>query len=43
VVLSDRGLKENQVEYQHRTHSEPTKLSPSEAVSYLLSHVATSN
>ena len=39
VVLSDRGLKENQVEYQHRTQSEATKMSLSDATSYILSNV----
>jgi len=37
VVLSDRGLKDNQVEYQHRTQAEATKMSPTEATTYLLS------
>ena len=37
VVLSERGLKENQVEYQHRTQTEATKLAPSEATSFILS------
>jgi prolyl-tRNA synthetase len=37
VVLSDRGLKDNQVEYQYRTQAEATKMSPTEATTYLLS------
>jgi len=43
VVLSDRGLKDNLVEYQHRTQSEPTKMSLDEVFGYLLAHISTAN
>jgi len=39
VVLSERGLKEEQVEYQHRTQDTALKMSPSEATAYLLKHL----
>ena len=40
VVLSDRGLKENKVEYQHRTQATATEMTPAKASEYLLSHFA---
>ncbi len=40
VVLSERGLKENLIEYQHRTQSEPTKMTPQDALTYLLEHIS---
>jgi prolyl-tRNA synthetase len=36
VVLSERGLKDNQVEYQHRSDSEATKMTQTEATEHLL-------
>ncbi|KKW68914.1 proline--tRNA ligase [Lampropedia cohaerens] len=35
VVISERGLKEGQVEYQHRRQTEPTKVAVDQLVSYL--------
>jgi prolyl-tRNA synthetase len=35
VVLSDRGLKEGQVEYQHRRDTEATKLAAAEVLDHL--------
>jgi prolyl-tRNA synthetase len=43
VVLSDRGLKDNLVEYQHRTQSEPSKMGLDEVFGYLLAHFSTVN
>ena len=35
VVLSDRGLKEGQVEYQHRRDTEATKLAAADVLGHL--------
>lgn len=35
VVISDRGLKEGQVEYQHRRQTEPTKVAVDELAGFL--------
>jgi prolyl-tRNA synthetase len=39
VVLSEKGLKENLVEYQHRTQAQASKIPAQEILEYLLSHV----
>jgi prolyl-tRNA synthetase len=39
VVLSDKGLKENLVEYQHRTQAQASKMQTQDILAYLLSHV----
>jgi prolyl-tRNA synthetase len=40
VVLSDRGLKEGQVEYQHRRATEASKMALGEVVGYLQQQLA---
>ena len=35
VVLSDRGLKEGQVEYQHRRDTEATKMAAADVLGHL--------
>ena len=40
VVLSDRGLKEGQVEYQHRRATEASKMALSDVVAYLQQQLA---
>ncbi|MEG0151280.1 MAG: His/Gly/Thr/Pro-type tRNA ligase C-terminal domain-containing protein, partial [Comamonas sp.] len=39
VVLGDRGLKEGQVEYQHRRDTEATKLATTEVLGHLKSRL----
>ena len=39
VVLSDRGLKEGQVEYQHRCASTATQMDLADVARYLLDHI----
>ena len=39
VVLSDRGLKEGQVEYQHRRASTATQMDLADVAHYLLDHI----
>ncbi|MBZ0225121.1 MAG: proline--tRNA ligase [Comamonas sp.] len=39
VVLSDRGLKEGQVEYQHRRDTRATSMALTEVAQYLADHV----
>jgi prolyl-tRNA synthetase len=40
VVLSDRGLKEGQVEYQHRRDAAPTKLAADGIAGFLKERLA---
>ncbi|MBE7939817.1 MULTISPECIES: proline--tRNA ligase [Ramlibacter] len=40
VVLSDRGLKEGQVEYQHRRDKEPTRMPLAEVAGFLRGRLA---
>ena len=40
VVISDRGLKEGQLEYQHRRDSAPTKVAVSDVFAFVTGRLA---